>query len=51
MAIRANAGLCVYAPEQPIIRGRYGGVVFRFYELPLPAQRRTELFAMDVEAL
>ena len=38
-AIGTNAGLCVQAPEQALIRSRYRGIGLGKDELAFPAQR------------
>src|SRR5271157_4169043 len=51
LAVGANAGLSVHAPEQAVVRRRHVGIVFRLDELTLPAQRRAEVFAVGIEAI
>src|SRR5271166_6685626 len=51
LAIRADTGLGVHAPEQAVIGWRHGGIVLRHYELAFPAQRRAEVFAVGIEAI
>ena len=51
LAIRANAGLSVDAPEQAIVRARHGRVRLGENELALPAQRRTEVRMIGVKAI
>ncbi len=50
-AIRANAGLCVQAPEKAVIANRHRGIGFGKDELALPAQRWTEVRIIGVEAV
>src|ERR671925_1443434 len=51
LAIRADAGLGVNAPEQAIVRARHSRVRLGKNELPLPAQRRTEVRMIGVETI
>jgi hypothetical protein len=49
-AIWADASLGVHAPEEAVIARLHGFVVRGGDELALPAQRRTEMRMVDVEA-
>src|SRR5271157_593714 len=51
LAVGANAGLGVHAPEQAVVRWRHGGIVFCQYELALPTQSRAQVFAVGIEAI
>jgi hypothetical protein len=48
--IGANAGLRMQAPEQALIRSLYGGIWLGMNELAFPAQSRTEIRMIGVEA-
>jgi hypothetical protein len=50
-AIWTNTGLSVNAPEQAIIAGRYRRIRVGENELAFPAQGRTEVRMMGVEAI
>src|SRR5579883_2956676 len=51
LAVRPDAGLGVHAPEQAVVRRLHPRVRFRGNELPLPAQRRTQIRIVRIEAL
>ena len=51
LAVGTNAGLRVQTPEQPLVRRRNRGVRFRENELSFPAQGRTEIRMIGVEAI
>src|SRR5436853_5887092 len=50
LAVRADAGLRVDAPEVAVARRRHRGVVFNLNEHSLPAQPRAQVWVMYVEA-
>src|SRR5579864_9446571 len=50
-AVRANAGLRVHAPEQAIVAGRHRWIRLRKNKLAFPAQRRTQVRIIRIEAL
>lgn len=51
LAIRADAGLCVKAPEQAVVGAGHSRVRLRENELPFPTQGRTEVRMIGVEAI
>jgi len=51
LAIRADAGLSVNAPEQAIVRAGHSRIRLGENELALPAQRRAEVRMIGVEAI
>jgi hypothetical protein len=50
-AVRADAGLSVHAPEQPIIACRHGRIGLGNNELAFPPQRWTKVGMIRIEAL
>ena len=51
LAIWTNASLGVQAPEQAVVAGRHRRIGLGENELSFPAQRRTQVRMIDVEAL
>ena len=50
-AVRTDAGLGVQAPEEAVVACRLRSVGFGENELALPAQRRTQIRGVEVEAV
>ena len=51
LAIRTDASLSVHTPEQAVIAGRHARIGLGKNELAFPAQRRTHVRMIGVEAL
>jgi hypothetical protein len=50
-SVGSDAGLCVHAPEQAVVAAGHAGVGLSENELAFPAQCRTEVRMIGIEAI